>query len=402
MRSQEISKGKRKHEEQIEHSKFIDFIKNPSMVYFIEYLPLFSFLIANYFILTVFDHFLELNRISVFILPSWLTFWIYYIIGLFLSLLVIKTNFMLRLKGLSFDLINFFRLLFSHIDNLVKKKSKLPKWDFRKVILMASRNLFFNVLNDVFILTIFWSSLFFLIFFLNLISIPNDFNFTSFGTAIGLIGILSGFFQFYTTIYREQTKDLISSITKYQLKIVQEISMDDFLEFLIRINERAFVDEIANRIFNTDRVVDGLLKYPGFRDSHITVYSLPSQGYTNSLSMFQYLDAYSVAFPQRINKNQLNNLYKRYFEEKIAQFKEKSNEPEISEIRKLILSTIVFSDEILSSLTRVNIDFPDQSVEPENFIDYYHLFAFNCVNILLDKIMNYEEAASRKTNITPL
>lgn len=377
-------------------SRFIDFVKNPSMVSLIEYLPLISFIISNFFILKIFDHFFNLNQFSIFSLPPHYTFWIYFLVGVTFSLLIIKTNFVIRIKNGIGDLFAFLKNSGSVIREITKKK-KLHAWKVTDIFLMSLRNLFFNVLNDLFILTIFWVSFFSILYFVGKLPLPSNFNFSPFFEAIGAIGILSGFFQFYTDSYKKQSAELIKSLTKKQLKILEEVSMDDFLVFLERKGKRDDAEKIANKIVNTDKVLSEVMSYPGFRNTPITVYNLPSMGYSNSLSMFQILDVYASAFSSEISKEQLNEYYKEYFSEKLKQYKNDSESTEIAEMRKLIFSTIVFSDEILSSLTKMDIDFPNDEKPPENFLEFYQKFSFSCLNVLLDKLMNFDgESASNE------
>jgi hypothetical protein len=370
-------------------SRFIDFVKNPSMVSLIEYLPLISFIISNFFILKIFDHFFCLNQFTIFSLPSNFTFWIYFLIGLILSMLIIKTNFVIRIKNGIGDFIAFFGELGSFFRRITKKK-KLHSWKLTDIFLMSIRNLFFNVLNDLFILTIFWVSFFCILFFFGKLPLPTDFDFSPFFEAIGAIGILSGFFQIYTDSFKKQTTELIQSFTKKQLKILEEVSMDDFLAFLGQKGKREDAEKIANKIVNTDKVLSEVMSYPGFRNTPITVYNLPSLGYSSSMSMFQILDVYVSAFPSEISKEQLNKYYDEYFSAKLKQYRDESKSSDIAEMQKLIFSTIVFSDEVLSSLTKVDIDFPEDDKVPENFIEFYKKFSFSCINVLLDKLMNFD------------
>lgn len=312
------------------------------------------------------------------------------------SLLIIKTNFVIRIKNGIGDLFAFLKNSGSVIREITKKK-KLHAWKVTDIFLMSLRNLFFNVLNDLFILTIFWVSFFSILYFVGKLPLPSNFNFSPFFEAIGAIGILSGFFQFYTDSYKKQSAELIKSLTKKQLKILEEVSMDDFLVFLERKGKRDDAEKIANKIVNTDKVLSEVMSYPGFRNTPITVYNLPSMGYSNSLSMFQILDVYASAFSSEISKEQLNEYYKEYFSEKLKQYKNDSESTEIAEMRKLIFSTIVFSDEILSSLTKMDIDFPNDEKPPENFLEFYQKFSFSCLNVLLDKLMNFDgESASNE------
>jgi len=369
-------------------SNFLQLIKNPSMVFFIQYLPFFSFPLANYFILKVFDHFLVLNRISYYSIDTSWTFWIYYVVGLILSLIIIKTNFALRFKQFFLEFWNFFTSSYNILKTfIVDRKMRLPYWSLPNVLLMAVRNLFFNILNDLFILTIFWTAFFFLLFFIGLFTLPVSFNFQNFAEALALIGILSGFFQFYTSSYREDFRQLFASIVKEQLQIIQEVSMEDFLSFLERTHQQSLLGKIRSSIFKDD-IFKGMIHLKGARDSSITIYSAPPLGWNNALYLFQYLDSCSIMSPEIITRDDLHKQYESYFSEKLKKFKENIENSEIEETRRLITSTIVYSDEVLTSLTKATIEFPDEDIEPEFFVEYYHKFTYDCMYYYLDVLMD--------------
>jgi hypothetical protein len=372
-------------------SQFIKFVKNPSMIQLIEYLPLISFLIANYFILKIFDYFLNFYQFTILIIPPEFTFWVYFLIGVPFSLFLIKTNFMMKIKTSGEDFLKFLINCIKFFINFGSKMRKLTSnWNLFDIFLMSIRNLFFNILNDLFILTIFWASFFTILYCFGELPFPKDFVFTSFFEAISVIGILSGFFQFYTTEYKKQSTDLIQSFTKSQLKILQEITVEDFFDFLYRKGEEKLAEKISDKVLKTDKVFSDIIHHSGFRPQQINLYSIPSQGYSNSLSTFQIIDMHATVFKE-INKAQLNRYYDEYFSEKLYQFKMKFDSYEIGEMRKMIFSTIVFSDEVLSSLSKVIIDFPDETESPKNFSVFYQRFTVDCLNVLLDKLMNFDE-----------
>lgn len=358
------------------------------MVFFIQYLPFFSFPFANYFILKIFDHFLVLNQTSYFnINPAW-TFWIFYVIGLILSLLIIKTNFALKFKQFFLEFWRFFALLYKGLKTLIfNRELQIPNWGFPNVLLMAIRNLFFNILNDLFILTIFWTAFFFLLFFMGLFTLPASFNFQNFAEALALIGILSGFFQFYTSAYREDFRQLFASIVKEQLHIIQEVSMEDFLSYLEDRHEQVLLGKIRSTIFK-DNIFKGMIQLKGARDSHITIYSAPPLGWNNAIYLFQYLDSCSIMSPEIITREVLNKQYEGYFAEKFKKFKNSFVNSEMDETRQLITSTIIYSDEVLTSLTKASIEFPDEDIEPESFVEYYHKFTYDCMYHYLDVLMD--------------
>lgn len=80
-------------------------------------------------------------------------------------------------------------------------------------------------------------------------------------------------------------------------------------------NENDLLKEISEHIFNPDVLGAETIKHSGgFRaGSSISIYSLPNLGWSSSISMFQYLDAYSVAYPDKIKKEKLNQIYQRLF-----------------------------------------------------------------------------------------
>ena len=278
-------------------------------------------------------------------------------------------------------------------ENEEKKKNKnirTHKIDFLNSLILLIKYLFFNALNDLFILTIIWAAIFFILYLFKLINPPTDF--TNLATIITLIGVLSGFFQFYIKNYKEQVSmKITNSLTQYVIKIIKRISLSDFLKSLDNGNKKDI-----QKIISSKEEVKGYLM--GFRPKPFTLINMPAMIKDTSIfDNIDYLVEEKLVNGIQLDISKLNELYKKYFEEKLKKFKEEIKEKDFIETRKLLFSNLIFFDEVIADLEKINLEYSqgDEEKEPEGFREHYEKFSYDCFYYMLDVLLNFKQEESK-------
>jgi len=351
-------------------SALLDLVNHPLLRVIIKFFPLGSLIITNFIVLFIFSYFFDVGLNSFY-------FWVIYVTGFLFSLITVRTNYVLHWKAID-----------KSTRNKEKEKNKIikvPKIGFLNILILIIKNLFFNILNDLFILTIIWTAIFFILYLFKLISPPT--NFTNLATTITLIGVLFGFFQFYIKNYKEQVSmKITNSLNQYVIKTIKHISLSDFLRSLDNGDKKDI-----QKIVSSKEEVKGYLM--GFRSRPFTLINMPAMIKDTSIfDNIDYLVEEKLVKGIKLDSSKLNDLYKEYFEKKLKEFKEKINKKDFIEIRKLLFSHLIFFDEIISDLAKINLEYSqeDEEKEPEGFREHYEKFSYDCVYYMLDLLLNFE------------
>jgi hypothetical protein len=82
-----------------------------------------------------------------------------------------------------------------------------------------------------------------------------------------------------------------------------------------------------------------------------------------------------------------------YFDEKFEKFKKDLMDEDLSEIKKLLFSSLVFFDEVEANIERSVLDFPlsEKDKEPKDFRDFYSKFTNDCIFYILDNVLTLED-----------
>jgi len=397
---------------------FLNLIDSKLTRTFIKYLPLVSLLITNFIVFLIFSHFFAIRMKSLF-------FWVLLSVGFIFSLIVLRTNYVLFttlndiIKSLFYKIKSFLsKIKKNKIKGKKDKKLKLNKITSKTIKIglgnatyVIIKNLYFNILNDSFILAIIWTSVFGLVYLLNPSKIPNNFNFQNFATTITLVGVLSGFFQFYIKNYKEQvSKKVADSISKYLINEINKINFKDFMLFMKNLDE----NEIKNyfNLSNKERQKNNKLKHLKTLTKRINKIILDEDRAKKNRTfqgikcihqiflsfkiepsyLFDYLDYYKEFKEESLNKQWLKESYNAYFKKKYKDFKKQINKEDLMEIRKLLFSSIFFFDEIQADLEKSTLDFKDiQKKELNDFRDFYKKFTYDCVYYMLDALLNFKQ-----------
>ena len=340
-------------------SSFIDLFEKGHIQKGLSVFSLLSYAISNLLVFFVIAEFFNYSSI-------WIK-GIYLIVGTLCSFLLIKTNLFITPKRR----IKKEEKASSRKEEKLKLKvekgdissiSMIGKWNF---IIILIRLLFFNIMNDLFIVLIVWSILFSVGYVTGLITLVPG----TFSTLVGLlsiIGILSGIFQFYIQTYKQKIiQQITNTLREHSIGILKKYSFNDFLNYTEKGN-KSFCGLIEQKI--RKNTIYRLLE--GFRDQRrsgkdITNITLNMSG--NDILLARSLD-YSD-----IDKGKLKQAYDTYFKSKNQEIKKEIDKLNFQEIRKILFPNIMFFDEGMAQLIRISHNFEniEEPASYEEFLSYY-------------------------------
>jgi hypothetical protein len=183
----------------------------------IRILEVIGFLFANIVIAILFSHYVQSASVTAFV--------ILYGFAFFCSLVILKSQwFFFKIK--TQKRISFKNSLMNFLRNLIIKKIPKVKW-----IIVLIKQLFYNVLFELFPIFLLWICVFGLTFFLLGSSFFTISNLESFFGVITIFGILLGVFQYYMTRHEEKIVFQISQYAKQILSIINnETNFSNFYE----------------------------------------------------------------------------------------------------------------------------------------------------------------------------
>lgn len=384
-------------------SRFEEFITSPFFKFLFNLLPIVSFILANVGIFLIFNYFLNKQPLISFQFQYSLNpFILYLIVGLFLSFIILKTTY-------------FFKFQKKHEictplesqDVEENKNPALPKtkkghsiFFFWNVMLVGLRFLFFNLLNDLFILTIFWISLFFILYFIpftfGLIILPPNFNFSNFVSVFTLIGIVSGFFQIYVSSHKDTvTKKVNDVMGKYVQKSMNTISFSDFYGYVDK-KDTTFASQFLKPLLeDEDNIMKKIIKAVATGEHlrgklHLNIFS-PHD--FNSIQKFEILEYTLKIKPNREEFNKLNQFYQDYFLLKYEEYKkdlDKKDVEDFQDIKKIILTNITFFDELFTDYSKINFELPDKDEEIIGFYEHLNVHIYDCVFYTCDLVLELQ------------
>ncbi|QYZ80119.1 hypothetical protein E2N92_12120 [Methanofollis formosanus] len=379
------------------------FLKNRTISNIIKSIPFISLFLANLGILLTFECFLPLftnlySRIVV------------YLIGIFLSYVIIKPY--LVLNGIQYVKNYSWRV---EDGDSHEKRNYFPKIGILTFIVVIIRNFFFNILNDVFIVVIFWNTYLFVAYtfvkyihfpFNSWIQLSNNFDLGQFISVMTLIGIISGLFQLYILYYQDNvSKKIGNSINRFLSQCLQNIRPLDFVDFLEENkNSNSTAKKIQNFLRNDEDVLAEYLKQSrrinesnGRRDRlNLNLFSLSSPLSMNSITTFGYLDDYAHLKLNEKEKSDLKKFYEDYMDQKHKEFIEEVKNLDLDEIRIFALSNVTFFDESVASYSNLNFETSYRRNHKEGFGDYLTNYAIDCIFSFFDILLNIDIDPSEK------
>ena len=341
---------------------------------FISWFSFITFIISNFFIFYLFASFFEFNLNQDIL---------YFIIGFFISCVLLKTGYFIETfeQKKEEDKKDFIKQL---------RRSKVHiGLGYQNVIVISAKLFFFNILNDFFIVLIFWSSFFGIAFIFSLISITQS-NFQNLVNILTVIGILSGLFQFYITNYKEEiSKKIGNSVAQYFVRISKKITFNDFLEYAKR-QDKGFSGKLEDEVHKSPAFP--LLKsFKAMRAGQNVTNITMNVGAQNDMVLSEALD-----FAEGIDKTKLNKLYKDFFVEKDKDLKKYIGQMNISELQKTLLPNIVFFEEVITQLIKTNHEVGlDEDKEPENYQEHLTQVLQENIFYLIKRILNIQDSEDK-------
>ena len=325
---------------------------------FMKFLSIISFLIANFVIFFTFLLFSSLKHTSI------LYNILFFTVGFLIAVVFIRPNWLLNYSKSS-NRVSGHRVL---------KSLFAIKWRGPKIfILMIPRTLFFTILNDMFLVLIIWAGYFWITAVLGFVRLdPTSLNLL-FGT-LSVIGIISGLFQFYFKYYRDEVLEKTSNaIVDHFKQFLRELSPREFSKFL-KENNRTLYDRIRQKTSaEFFASLPNWIRIQRARDkinTQIIVPYLPQEYIFTSIL---------ESVLEEDEKQELNEMYKKFFEKKVKQIEEEIKNLNVEDIREIFMLNPFLVDDIWMMMTKVKYSIPIPEENPTTFED--HLI--NAVNEIL-------------------
>jgi len=306
-----------------------------------------------------------------------------YIFGTFVIILITKSDLFLKFKqkDLEKNKSKFkFRETLTSLHEIIRRFR--IDIGFRNGSLLSVRLVLFNILNDLFMITIIWTALFGASSLIFSTSINGDLLVRT----LTILGIFAGIFQYYISeSKRNYSNKLESSISNYVKEhIALDISIRDFLKEceknkdLYNRMKKILFDEVEKK--KNKKIYDKRIQFVNNINLSLNM---------NASLFFQYIELYEeFAKEGSKNKAELLNAYENFFKNKFTNFKEKVKKEDFSDLKKQLYSGIFFFNDVLMDIYKMDFTL-SESNEPEeksNFNEFYIKFAKDCTTHLVSFI----------------
>lgn len=349
---------------------FEEIINDNKFKRIVSFFDLFSFFLANSIIFLLINYFYDFK---VFGIENILISFIFFVFGLILNLMILKTEFFIdfrknKTENLGIVDVDFKEKSEEKINNEKNKK------DFNlgrlNLIVISLRLFFFNILKDLFLVLIVWLVFLLLIFyFTNFLFLQSNYSFTNFVNLVTIIGVISGIFSFYLSSYKEQiSKKILDSLNKYFIKIMKKVSLEN-LE--IYLKEKKINLDSKSKKYNHHEQFRIASKY--------------------ILNIYPNIDRNSQLL-QKINSDEsIKNELEKFFKIKDEEIKQEIDSMNLKDLRKILLPNIIFFNDIIVEIlkSQLEFDFDEfEKKEPEKYEDYLKKFVYENIYYFIEKILS--------------
>lgn len=361
--------------------------KYRSIITLISSTSIISFFISNliiFYVMTTYFDTRLLYKVGIFIM------------GFIISSMILKSDYFIKTKPTSIkDKINLFKsFIFSNKPRKIISQFNIyiPS-DKINFIFIIIKSIFFNTLNDLFLVLVIW--LFYTLALYKLFTAEFTApNFQSFVGIITLIGIVAGIFQYYLTNYKEeQLPKTLQPISNLFIDYVKKYSFKEFYNFCKsgKPENQKIYTHIRTALIG-DKKIPGIDMYldarrPGKEINEITYNLTPS----NEAFLFTLIDLY---LPEIDEKN-LQNAYRDFFQDKDKEIQGAIHELDLSKYKKLLLSNFIFFNEMIMDLIEVDIEMDSEPKELKSYQDFLTESINNNVFYLLDEIMYQKQLPTK-------
>jgi len=349
---------------------------NKLIINFLSFISIISFLLANIIIFNIFIHFIkvEINKILLFI------------ICFGISIILIKPHWLIDIKFPRIKTYKNKHLIKEDFRQIINFKNKIKINSFNIMIIIL-RLLFFNTLNDLFMILIVWSGIFIILYlFFDIITITSE-NIQNMINILTILGILLGIFQFYIKSYKEQVyQKTINKIANCINEIIKNITFSDFLIF-IENKDKKLYHKLMN-ISNKDPVYPYLKLFRDMRSKN-----KPTNVIFNIYSNNIIIDEILELSLEKKDKEKLKQYYEKFFNEKRLEIKQKIDMIDVTELRKLFLPNIILFDEIFAELTNLIYfsEYEKYKKEPETYQEFLQFMFYEMTSYFINRIVGVED-----------
>jgi len=377
--------------------KFLEYITSRFSLGIVTFLSNLSLFLGNIILFYIFEDYFNIpSEIWVFIIGALLGFlfigriYKFHSYLWFLSLFVIfKLNLSIFEKSIFFFILLILPLIIFYIQfkikrDVSKKEFKLfpfpEKLDLKmliKFLIVLPRILFFNVSYFLFPLLIVWLGYFGVLGFLKVVALSETLG--EFTYLVSIIGIIFGFFQYYT---KRQEEKVQNKIVNHLIKITFQkdcFSFESFIEFL---KSKKIGAGIINKCENIEKGelkdlmrIAQVSRMPGKEITQMFLnIQLPQQ---EDKTKFILLE---TEMKKENRYKDLVSSYSKFFEEKKKQLLNEIDKKEINELTWLLLSNINLLDEAYASL----FTFEKPKKKPKTYDEFLIFTQYE----ILDKVIS--------------
>lgn len=359
-----------KANENIQIKNMKELFKDKINIKYLSFCSIITFIISNLLIFYIFKSFFNFSE-------GYIAYFIFSI-GTVISFILIKTNYIIKVtknkevKG-------------KRLENLDKNNINLGG---RNLFLILIRLLFFNILNDLFMVLVIWSFIFGIASIFKIVSI-NKIQFGYLLNIISIIGILSGIFQFYISNYKKEISEkIVNSLAQYYTEIKKKITFNDFLEYL-KVNDSAFYKKVDEKI---DSKISQRL---GKIFEQIRAGNMVTNITINTETQNDIILSDSIKFKDEEENKKLKKHYEKFFIEKDKEIKEDVKRMDLSEFQRILLPNINFFDEVIVQLVKTNYELESKfNKNPETYKDYLTEILTDNMFLLVNRILNIKDKES--------
>lgn len=341
---------------------------------FITSLSNFSFLISNFFVSVLIMRFVEVNWFSM----PYFNYIVFIFISILLTFILYKTDYIIYLLSLKKEgqvkIIESFKKF--NYKTFIKSFNS-----FTKGIILIFRVTTYNIFNDLFIITLIWTSIIAVFYSFGLIIITEK-NLVNLGAMLSAVGILSGIFQFYIQNYKKNvTEKIISDIQKYLLRFLQKANAVELKKFIEVNNKDLFKRLKWDKDDQTNPLQTLLKQHIANRSGkQVKIYNLTMPSNNDASALWG-------AEHDTINKEELFNQYEKFFKKLKDEYKKDIRNKELINIKSNLYPNIIFFNEIMASIDTDMSGF-EKRKELITFDDYKQNYAIDIVSDFMNRLMD--------------
>jgi hypothetical protein len=355
------------------------------LIKIIRILEVIGFLIANLAVIILFSHYIP-NAPPIL-----------YIVTFLVTIIILKNQWFISSTGTRRN-VSIFQSVSVFIKNLI-----ITKIPIIKMFVITTKQMFYNVLFELFPVLVIWLCVFGLAYFIGVI-----FSFTmiienssTFFGIVTLFGIILGVFQYYLQRHEDKITSQISFYSNQIISIInEETNFQNFYMHLEEIPDGHEVQKwIERRINQKYKLIDLLKEVTEEKDRKFFLDIVKNSNYESVLTIkesiptsdkqFELIELYAKGGAMH---EKLFKAYKWYFDDakRLDEIYSKlTDQIEIDGFTKLVLGNINIIQEVLPLFVNVKFkNFFEQSLIEQDFSQFTPHSAIEFRSLLIFKLYN--------------